>query len=272
MTEDTVCSSLPSRSSSDDSNDNNSDDNTSDSSAAEEWEWDDVLDMENDAGNSNDASHNNNADFYIRNMHRPVCPGSPLTVLQLCFLRLLEKQQCKVSDTYFDRECRSVKAMLPEGNLYPPSLYMMQRIIGCPDVADFEKHVCINDCHIFEDCARGRWEEIKDQCCPECAAPRFRTKETRNGYVLIPQKRYWDFGLEGVIRNRCFADHEWCKLRGTCRNEFTGDFYSSAEAQRIDRCTGGALSNPDNSAYELGFDFGQMFGSKVHSSGVLGLR
>lgn len=43
-------------------------------------------------------------------------------------------------------------------------------------------------------------------------------------------------------------------------------------AARINEVTQGQLNNKDNSAYELGFDFGQIFAFKQHSFGLVVMR
>lgn len=57
--------------------------------------------------------------------------------------------------------------------------------------------------------------------------------------------------------------------RNTDSNE---GYYGAADAHRINGLTNGMLFDKNNSAYEIGFDFGQIFAYKNHSSGLLMLR
>jgi hypothetical protein len=70
-----------------------------------------------------------------------------------------------------------------------------------------------------------------------------------------------------------FKNPAWTALRGKERRvDDPAHWYGAEDAKRINSLSGGTLYNPDNSAYELGFDFCQIFVFKNHSSGVLGIR
>ena len=75
-----------------------------------------------------------------------------------------------------------------------------------------------------------------------------------------------------------FGNVNWCLLRSTGRAEKdSSGYYGAADAKRIDRHLQSMgsdvrLSDQCNSIYELGFDFGQMFTFKVHSSGIMAIR
>ena len=49
-------------------------------------------------------------------------------------------------------------------------------------------------------------------------------------------------------------------------------FFGSPEAQRLEALSEGRFFAPSSGCYELGGDFGQMFKSATHSSGVIALR
>jgi hypothetical protein len=38
--------------------------------------------------------------------------------------------------------------LLPPHNKFPPSLYLHKQLLGCKDIADFERHACPNDCRV----------------------------------------------------------------------------------------------------------------------------
>ena len=84
---------------------------------------------------------------------------------------------------------------------------------------------------------------------------------------------FWDLGIENIIRNKMFKNPAWTALRGTQRG--LGDkacWYGADDAVSINQACGGMLFHPDNSAYEIGFDFGQIFTFKNHSSGMFCIR
>ena len=82
---------------------------------------------------------------------------------------------------------------------------------------------------------------------------------------------FYFFGVKESIK-KLFAKPEWCALRGTGRDTSAAGFYGSREAQRLHDETGGRFSAPSSSAYELGFDYGQIFNFKTHSTGIMVLR
>lgn len=82
---------------------------------------------------------------------------------------------------------------------------------------------------------------------------------------------FYDFGLEKVIRQKFFTDPAWCAARGKGRDT-PGDYYSSAEAQRLHTAAKASLNCPYTSVWHLGLDFCQWFKSKVHATGFLTLR
>jgi hypothetical protein len=87
-----------------------------------------------------------------------------------------------------------------------------------------------------------------------------------------PYRAYYDFGVEQIIR-KLFNNPTWCSLRGKDRDTASNEqYYGAADAQRINKQFKGMLFDKDNSAYELGFDFGQIFTFKNHSSGLLMMR
>ncbi|GIL67471.1 hypothetical protein Vafri_20814 [Volvox africanus] len=68
------------------------------------------------------------------------------------------------------------------------------------------------------------------------------------------------------------SDSLFCKLRTTGRENGGHDFYASQMAAEIDDKCNGQLMDPNNSVYDLGLDFCQVFAFKTHSSGLLLMR
>lgn len=69
-----------------------------------------------------------------------------------------------------------------------------------------------------------------------------------------------------------FMDPRFCTFRGTGRDNNPDDFYGSRYAQDINAKTSGEFFEPDSSAYDLGFDFGEVFSFKKYSCGMLFIR
>ncbi len=85
-------------------------------------------------------------------------------------------------DGNFNRVLRmNHDCILPEGNLCPPSLYIMRKVLGILDAADFQYHVCVKDCHSWDHTPKASWKAHAGDQCPECGAQRF--KEKRGGGV-----------------------------------------------------------------------------------------
>ena len=163
--------------------------------------------------------------------------------------------------------------LLPKNNSCPRSWYMLKRLVGYQDVKDVEYHVCVNDCHCFgRRPDKGLENSVATEVCPVCSEPRFTTKLTQTGVKWVPRKVFYYFELRQLIQRGFFGNKEWCGLRGTGRDEYPGDFYSSEEAKRIDARLGGALFHPDNSGYEIGMDWAQPYDFKQHSTGVVCIR
>jgi len=68
-----------------------------------------------------------------------------------------------------------------------------------------------------------------------------------------------------------FLDAEWVQLRGTGRDA-PRSFYTSPEAERLQKATCGALRDAATSIYELCYDGAQIFNFVNYGVGVVGLR
>ena len=70
-----------------------------------------------------------------------------------------------------------------------------------------------------------------------------------------------------------FLNPDWAALRGKeRRTDDVAHWYGASDARRINTVCRGQLYHLDNSAYDLGFDFGQVFVFKNHSAGILCIR
>ena len=80
---------------------------------------------------------------------------------------------------------------------------------------------------------------------------------------------FYYFGLENALRH-LFADPEWRKVRA--KDRASAGFYTSKYAEKLDAATDNQFSLPGNSAYEIGFDNGQLFNFSQHSTGLMTIR
>ena len=70
------------------------------------------------------------AAYYIKRRAQPLAPGSPVSVLQQCYILATEKMAFKLKDTFIDRHCRYMSHLLGAGNLHPRSWYLVQKVCG----------------------------------------------------------------------------------------------------------------------------------------------
>jgi hypothetical protein len=106
---------------------------------------------------------------------------------------------------------------------------------------------------------------------PQCREPRFEQVQSASGIMYKPRKVFWHLGLGNAIRDRFFGDKMWSRLRG-CGREAPLQYYSSKEAERLNAAVGGKLFKADNSAYDIGFDSGQVYINRNWSTGVIAIR
>ncbi|GLI64632.1 hypothetical protein VaNZ11_007950 [Volvox africanus] len=202
-----------------------------------------------------------------------VCQEARITVGQFGYAWLKEKMAGRVRDVVADRQLRFLRDIcLPPGNHVPPSLYVLRKMLGIPDPRDFEQHTCLSEKCRFPPLPTKDWMDHRDDTCncPE-KHKRFKMVTTSAGAHPLPNKRYWDFGVENIIQ-AMFSDPLFRQLRGTGRDNEPDDFYGFQMAKDIDAKTNGQLMQHANSAYDLGFDFAQVYQFKTHSVGLLLMR
>ena len=218
--------------------------------------------------------------------HRAKAWTSRLTVRQYAYVLRKMQLEERIGTRALDRLLRFYQdVVLPPGNASPPSVHMLNGILQIPPAQGKEVHICPNEKCVFPHLKPSDWAaHARDECA--CGLRRF--KETRIGTHtrLIPVKFCYDLGIEEVIRDRFFGNPEFCRHRASARptsplapGEANGlDFYQAGYAKWIDEHTrhpddnSSQLYSRDNSVYELGFDFGQVFTFKQYSVGVVLIR
>lgn len=107
---------------------------------------------------------------------------------QACFLLLELKRKHRLHDTAFDILMRCLaEVLLPEGNILPPSLYLVERLLQSrpPDTCAY--HACPKDCKVWPHLPRRDWALHKDDRC-DCGAARFVTQTAAGVPCLRPAK------------------------------------------------------------------------------------
>jgi len=97
-------------------------------------------------------------------------------VRQACYVLLSQKRALRQKDTACDQQMRLLRDMfLPEGNLLPPSLHLMEKVAGCRVPDDYSFHVCPCDGHSWDHLPRSEWPLHSEDNCPACGLSRFVT-------------------------------------------------------------------------------------------------
>ena len=113
--------------------------------------------------------------YHLNHLNDPITPGARISVLQYCYVRMLEKQRSRTKDTYFDRDCRFFSACCgsAQDNLRPPSFDMVKKILGTREAHECERHVCPCDRHVYKAAQPGEYRNHAEDKCPRCQTPRF---------------------------------------------------------------------------------------------------
>lgn len=233
-------------------------------------------------GNSDDGevgagcrkARRGSAAWWQEQKDKPIFEGAVLTVLQTAFVLLSLKGSAGMRSTLLDMLCRLMHStILPAGNLFPPSVHILRKLVGCKSLRHYEHHTCINDCHTWDPLPEKDYQAHGDDTCPCCKEKRFRVG---NGGRLRPRKVYWDFGLKNIISGRMFGNEEWRAARATERVYEPYSFFGAGEFRRLNELFAldpdRMLANLNNSSYELGMDTVQLFNFKQHGCTVLGVR
>ena len=83
-----------------------------------------------------------------------------------CYI-ILKLMQCSfMRRTAVNKLCKVIhKLVLPQPNWFPPSLYLMERIIDVPSPDDFQYHACPAEQCCWEPIPRSEWEAHKKDKC-----------------------------------------------------------------------------------------------------------
>jgi hypothetical protein len=237
---------------------------------------------------SSDEDDAYTAERLAEKLDDPLYPGSRMTLAQACYLAMHEKREGRIRDGVFDRQCRTQhEVLLPRGNTYPGSLYLLRKLIGCEDAHHVSMHMCVNGCQSWEHQPRRLWKHHADDACATCGSARFQRGP--NG-SLNPLKEFFYLGLKRAIQHQ-FCMDEFRVLRGVARPEsgrYTNEYYASPECHRLHSCAGIPMMSADEvrdvhskamwdlyastSVWDVGMDFFQPYDTRAYSIGLILLR
>lgn len=205
---------------------------------------------------------------------RPIFAGARINVMQAAYLMLSLKREGKIKDNVFNLLLSVMNGvLLPADNIFPKSLYLMRRVIGCRSTEEVTHVVCPNDCSYH-----GCWCDLRKmpkgmrpdgtEKCPECKEDIYAVKRGK----VQPCKTFMYFGVKKAL-TRLFADPAFVKLRAddAVRDDTEG-YYKSDECVRLHGAAGVDLNDKEASVYDIGLDWGQVYDRSVHALGVLALR
>ncbi len=109
------------------------------------------------------------ANFYRHKWECPLYDNAALTVGEAIYAYLKKKVDDCEQDKASDRHYRLLReSVLPQGNLFPPSLYLLRKVAGVESLHDHEYHVCEKDHYRWPKISRGEWPLHRDDVCPVC--------------------------------------------------------------------------------------------------------
>ena len=82
------------------------------------------------------------------------------------------------------------EAFCPPGNIMPPSLYLVEKLMQTRSTDSCSYHACPKDHHIWPHLPRSDWQGHVTDCCPVpgCGHPRFITATVAGTPCLRPSK------------------------------------------------------------------------------------
>ncbi|KAL0027428.1 hypothetical protein WJX77_000156 [Trebouxia sp. C0004] len=159
------------------------------------------------------------ARWFALRKDQAIYEGATLTVRQACFLFLDLKRKCRIRDVALDMLMRVLAdVVLPQRNILPSSLYMVERVLQSRPPDSLCYHACPNDDFVWPQLKRSRWSDHTDDHCPECGSSRFQIETAAGTPCLLPMKEIWYFGADNMIRS-LFSDPIWAAGRSQPEDE-----------------------------------------------------
>lgn len=203
------------------------------------------------------------------------------------------QDEANVPQKLFDELLRVLREkVLPDGNNFPTSKYMLDTILDAENGWDYSVHYCRNMCCRFENIRRSEWKDHCEDICAKCEEKRFDVKWSNDNERIVriePHKFFFYFGVEMAIRDM-FASTDFARLRAWKGARSQDDIWTSTLVKEMDDKSGGKIlaekevkvSSPDGieeTAYlrdrcliDLGYDGAKIWNHITHSTGFLALR
>ena len=192
--------------------------------------------------------------------------GSQVTLKDALLLLLQWQSENEMSVTAFEHSLKLLAyVFLPQPNTFPTTIYQLNKLIGF-NLSDYEEHVCVNDCCLYEKLDRDEWEDHCDQSCPNCGQPRFK----KVGNNLSPQKKFYRVPIaeqiENMTNNPQFME-SLLKMKGDLgKNLQATDSYWGAKLGQEDLLNEGFMNTFTSLFYlSLGIDGVQCFKEAEYS-------
>ena len=192
------------------------------------------------------------AKYYIDRRFHPIHPGAEITVLGSAYLMCEVKDKYNLHDMALDHLCRlQAEVFLPTGNHFPPSYYLMKKVLGYVAADQFEGHICDNCSHVYPKLDKDKW--AANQTCNTCGAKRFKTGRNKR---LTPVKRFWDFGIDRILRT-WFATPSTSEVLGQERDfNDAATFLGSPYGKMLDTMCNKKFSGPGENEMALYLSIG----------------
>ncbi len=117
------------------------------------------------------------ANFYRDKWDHPLYDNAGLTVGEAIYAYLKKKVDDCEQDKASDRHYRMLReSILPAGNCFPPSLYLLRKVAGVQNLHDHEYHVCEKEHYRWPKIRRDEWLSHRDDVCPVCQTDGVVTK------------------------------------------------------------------------------------------------
>ena len=169
----------------------------SESDDSDEKEADDAADAEEaeDAGDAEAGDEQEAPPFFESPfLSEFAYPGCHRTLKQVLLMVLTFTSANKLTLQAIGDFLCLLCQLLPAGNRIPRTTYKLFQLLGL-DVDRFERHVCSNDCHVFEDLDRSQYADHCNDACPVCQSPRF----VKRGASWSPAKKFYALPLAPQI-------------------------------------------------------------------------
>ena len=123
-------------------------------------------------------------------LHRNLYPGADVTLKQYLVTTLDWATKNQISMAALEQHLKKAARFFPVNNLVPTSIYQLLSLLDL-NLSDFEKHVCVNDCVLFEDLDQSQFAQHFGDACTKCGELRFQ----RRGKAISPRKKFYHIPL-----------------------------------------------------------------------------